>query len=123
MSSKAKENETPLPLADTLRDLAALRAAGVDLARVLPEPGPEPNAAVARSYAFVEAARAALRLQQRDELAQHGERVERVRGGLEEILHGLAGAGADAREVRRLAGPGLACADAAAALMHATLGA
>jgi hypothetical protein len=93
-SSTSSKNKQPLPLADTLRDLALLRASDVDLASVLPDRDgaakPDMNAqSVQRSYEFVKEARATLRLQNRGDLDHHGDNVERIREGLEEVVKGL----------------------------------
>jgi len=94
MASSSAKDKQPLPLADTLRDLAVLRASEVDLASVLSNcdgaATVDTNAESAqRSYEFVKEARAVLRLQNRGDLDQHGESVERVREGLEEVVKGL----------------------------------
>jgi len=87
-------SKQPLPLVDTLHDLAVLRASNVDLDSVLPRDGaaPDSNAeSVKQSYEFMKEARAALQLQNRGDLGRHGENIEHVRGRLEEILKGLEG--------------------------------
>ncbi|KZT04631.1 uncharacterized protein LAESUDRAFT_727805 [Laetiporus sulphureus 93-53] len=100
MSSKAKPN--PLPLSDTLRDLALLRAADCDLSSALPPPITSNQSAasleegtvyesVERSYEFVREARAVMRLLGREEVEKQGARLEEVRSGLEDVLHGLEG--------------------------------
>ena len=99
MSSKTKSN--PLPLADTLRDLAFFRATDFDLSSVLPNtsqtstaPVPENvEASVKKSYDFVAEARAALRILNREEVEKQGERLEGVRNRLEDVLGGLDSAG------------------------------
>jgi hypothetical protein len=101
LKAKAATN-LPLSLEDTLHDLAMIRSSDIDLAAILasamPEPSPvAPTAAapladvgafVARSHDFVQAARAAIQI--RDVEAQ-GERVNDVRGQLEEVVEGLVG--------------------------------
>ncbi|EMD37805.1 hypothetical protein CERSUDRAFT_114459 [Gelatoporia subvermispora B] len=98
MSSKP----TPLPLGDTLRDLALLRAADLDLSAVLPPAVVSPAAAdkrsgedqivqqsVERSYAFANEARAVIRLLNRGDVDKEGARLEEVRAKLEDVLQAL----------------------------------
>lgn len=93
---------TPLPLSDTLRDLAILRASDVNLSAILPSSeardlagsplsaeDEEKRRIVERSYEFVQEARAAMRILNRDEVEKQGARVDDVRNGLEEVLNGL----------------------------------
>ncbi|PCH43486.1 hypothetical protein WOLCODRAFT_18370 [Wolfiporia cocos MD-104 SS10] len=105
MTSKSKPN--PLPLGDTLRDLALLRASDCDLESILPEitsSSAQQSSAevestmnqdktveelVARSYEFAWEARAALRLLHRDEVGKQGARLEDNRSQLEDVLDGL----------------------------------
>ena len=91
----------PLPLSETLRDLALLRASDVDLAACLPLDGPTSPAdgagypidqSVARSYEFVKEARAAIKLLNRGEVDTQGGRVEDLRSRLEDVLKGLENA-------------------------------
>ncbi|CCM04376.1 uncharacterized protein FIBRA_06550 [Fibroporia radiculosa] len=105
MSSKSKPN--PLPLGDTLRDLALLRASECDLSSLLP---PKPlayipradassseseqtqdsvNESVEKSYEFAREARAVMKLLHREEVVKQGSRLEDVRSGLEDLLRGL----------------------------------
>lgn len=99
MSSKSKPN--PLPLADTLRDLAFLRATDFDLSSVLPAASPPSSTSVTesdveesvkKSYEFVTEARAALKILDRQEVEKQGERLEGVRNRLEDVVAGLEGA-------------------------------
>lgn len=110
MSSKPP----PLPLGDTLRDLALLRAADLDLSTLLPpaavssaagpaESRADPAAAagkhsgedeivqqsVERSYAFAKEARAVIRLLDRGSVDTEGAKLEEVRGKLEDVLRAL----------------------------------
>lgn len=98
MSSAAKPKPNPLPLEDTLRDLALIRAFEVDLASVLTSSNPAqstPSTAsstsgavdesVTRSYEFAKAAREAMRIQNRGAVDKQGERVEEVRAKLAEV--------------------------------------
>ncbi|KAH7888445.1 hypothetical protein F5I97DRAFT_700963 [Phlebopus sp. FC_14] len=97
MSSKTK----PLALTDTLRDLALLRASGVDLSSLvtgrdaLPDESrenlePEVLRSTQRSYEFVAESRAALRIYNSGELLKKSAEVQKVQGELDEILDGLS---------------------------------
>ncbi|OCH90235.1 hypothetical protein OBBRIDRAFT_608417 [Obba rivulosa] len=103
----------PLPLSDTLRDLALLRAADLDLAAALPlaavsspgtaESGLDSAAAaekrsgeheivqqsVERSYAFAREARAVIKLLNRGDVDKEGTKLEEVRERLEDVLQVL----------------------------------
>ncbi|KAJ3553567.1 hypothetical protein NM688_g3539 [Phlebia brevispora] len=76
MASKAN----PLPLDETLRDLALLRACDIDLSSLLPGNTPDAantssgdaSASVDRSYEFVKQARAALKILNRGEVRETG---------------------------------------------------
>lgn len=105
--------QNPLPLSDTLRDLALLRASDLDFASVLAESEPSSTQlessntapensvtddvrdSVQRSYEFVSEARAALKILNRNEVDKEGLRVDEVRGRLEDVLQGLEGAQAE----------------------------
>lgn len=93
MASKAN----PLPLSDTLRDLALLRSCDIDLSTLLPSvsstsapDASEADALVARSYEFVREARAALRIMNREQVDEQGGRVEDIRNALEDVVRGLS---------------------------------
>ena len=100
-SSKAKVTKAainPLSLEDTLHDLAVIRASGIDLAAILDSTVPAPAAAaaptaadttVARSHEFAQAARTAIKIRNRGDVEAQGERVNGVRGQLEEVVEGL----------------------------------
>lgn len=93
----------PLALKDTLRDLAVLRAADIDLAAILrtssatADPRSSINgeatgseqSSLDRSFEFVREARAAIQIINKGLVDEEGERIERVRGGLEDVLKGL----------------------------------
>ncbi|KAF7375987.1 hypothetical protein MSAN_00013300 [Mycena sanguinolenta] len=92
MSKDAK----PLPLSATLRDLALLRVSSLDVASLVPaqptqssKPDAATAAAVELSYEFVQQARAAIRLYNREEVERTGEGVEAVRTKVEELSEGL----------------------------------
>jgi hypothetical protein len=95
MSKVKTDEKKPLPLEDTLRDLALLRASELDLRSLLSietaeAPAPTPvDASVARSYEFAQAARATIRIQNRGEVEKEGERLEGVRAAVEDALDGL----------------------------------
>ncbi|KAH9987022.1 hypothetical protein BJV74DRAFT_732913, partial [Russula compacta] len=95
----------PLSLEDMLHDLAVIRASDIDLAAILASttttspsprvprsrsPATETDASVARSHEFARAARAAIRTKNRGDVEAQGERVNDVRGQLEEVVEGLA---------------------------------
>jgi hypothetical protein len=113
-TSKAKAKATsnpPLSLEDTLHDMAVIRSTDIDLAAILasaiPAPSPvsptgtatwtaapataEVDASVARSHEFAQAARAAIKIKNRGDVEAQGERVNEVRGQLEEVVEGLVG--------------------------------
>jgi hypothetical protein len=97
MSSKPK----PLPLSETLRDLALLRASDLDLSSFVPATsfdttGTSYNSeriivddSVARSYEFAEEARKTIRILNRGDVDSQGGKVENVRSQLEDVLKGL----------------------------------
>lgn len=108
MSARQRNADTiPLPLSDTLRDLAVLRALDIDLASVLPSASAdaskpqeektklsdvspsEVDASVARSYEFVREAKAALQIINRRDVDKQGSRIDDVRSGIEQVLKGL----------------------------------
>ncbi|KAH9062346.1 hypothetical protein EDB87DRAFT_1787571, partial [Lactarius vividus] len=105
-NARKKKDALPLALEDTLRDLAILRASGVDLAAVLasttttttttttsaPIFTPTTTAmdvSVSRSYEFVRAARAAIAVSNRGDVEAQVERVNDVREKLEDVAAGL----------------------------------
>ncbi len=116
-TSKAKAampaTKPPLSLEDTLHDLAVIRSSDIDLAGILASamPAPSPvsptatatltaapaaadgdvDASVARSHEFAQAARAAIKIKNRGDVEAQGERVNEVRGQLEEVVEGLVG--------------------------------
>lgn len=85
----------PLPLNDTLRDLALLRASDLDLSALLDQPADAHgsksavDATVDRSYELAREARAALKILHRDEVETQGSRVEGIRNLLEDVKGGL----------------------------------
>jgi len=99
-SSKGKATNPPLSLEDALHDLAVIRASDIDLAAVLAStiaPGPSADtaptatdASVTRSHEFAQAARAAIKIRNRGDVEAQGERVNDVRGQLEEVVEGLS---------------------------------
>jgi hypothetical protein len=110
-SSKAKVTKaatnSPLDLEDTLHDLAVLRASDIDLAAILASTMPASvpsnttgtphptDASVARSHEFAQAARAAIKIRNRGDVEAQGERVNDVRGQLEEVVEGLSSSPSD----------------------------
>jgi chaperonin cofactor prefoldin len=90
MTSKSN----PLPLNETLRDLAVLRATDADLAEILPNllvegDKSEVLQSVEKSYELVKEARDALRMYNQGKVEKQGERLEEVRERLEQVLEGL----------------------------------
>ncbi|KAI0036898.1 hypothetical protein K488DRAFT_28002, partial [Vararia minispora EC-137] len=79
-----------LPLEETLRDLALLRASELDLRTLLSVDSkdgvaPTPvDASVKRSFDFVQAARAAIRIHDRGDVEKEGEKLEGVRATVDE---------------------------------------
>ena len=112
-SKEKRKDAPPLALEDTLRDLAILRASDVDLAAVLASTTtatasvstPLPTTAatsdaveeaaaamevsVSRSYEFARAARVAIKIKNRGDVEAQVERVNNVRGKLEDVAAGL----------------------------------
>ncbi|KAJ7497119.1 hypothetical protein FB451DRAFT_217249 [Mycena latifolia] len=89
-------NVKPLSLSATLRDLALLRASGLDVASLVPSLATQapltPNAAdstVERSYEFVQQARTAIKIYNRGDVENVGSAVETVRTKVEELSKGL----------------------------------
>jgi hypothetical protein len=94
MASKTK----PLPLSETLRDLALLRASDVNLSSLLPTDGvgepstpvsAEVNESVERSYEFAREARAVIKIASLGGVDGQGERIEKMRARLEDVRKGL----------------------------------
>lgn len=90
----------PFPLDETLRDLALIRACDIDLSSLLSkdaetESGHSQSApsdvdqSVERSYAFASLARAALKILHRGDVEKQGNRIEDIRGTLEDVMNGL----------------------------------
>jgi hypothetical protein len=91
MAASSKVN--PLPLVDTLQDLAALRASDIDLGSLLPDrtegSKTDIDESVGQSYQFVKETRAALRILNRGDVDTEGAKVEELRGKLADVLKGL----------------------------------
>lgn len=111
-TTKGAAADPPLSLEDMLHDLAVIRASDIDLAAILSStttspsppvprsrsPATETDASVARSHEFARSARAAIRIKNRGDVEAQGERVNNVRGQLEEVVEGLAGEEGSIRE-------------------------
>ncbi|KAG2127590.1 uncharacterized protein EDB93DRAFT_1096451 [Suillus bovinus] len=91
--------ETPLPLHDTLRDLALLRASCVDLSGLIADDTTSSQASreveeveksTIQSYAFVREARTALRLHNSGEAQKQATRIEKVQVELVDVLRSLS---------------------------------
>lgn len=91
MSSKAKNIR--LPLADTLRDLALLRASDLDVASILAredtQSSPHPSNTFDGSREFIHICRRVLKLHDSGGVDIQGEKVEVVRNKLEGLMDGL----------------------------------
>ncbi|KIM91978.1 hypothetical protein PILCRDRAFT_132 [Piloderma croceum F 1598] len=100
MSSKSK----PLPLSETLRDLALLRASDLDLSSLLPATSSASvqtattaddsqratiDHSVIRSYEFAVEARKTIRIFNLGDIDSQGSKVENARSQLEDVLRGL----------------------------------
>ncbi|KAG9009482.1 hypothetical protein FRB94_014236 [Tulasnella sp. JGI-2019a] len=85
--------QAPLPLSATLADLAAIKAAQIDLKKILPPPSDVPGTptdiTLEASYEFVRNARAALDIQKHGAVDMEGEKMEKIREQLEDVLNGL----------------------------------
>ena len=107
-TSKAKAKTVtnpPLSLEDTLHDMAVIRSSDIDLTAILASaPSPisltgtatapaiaDVEESVARSHDFAQAARAVIKIKNRGDVEVQGERVNEVRGQLEEVVEGLIG--------------------------------
>jgi hypothetical protein len=97
MAGKTKDVKL-LPLENTLRDLALLRASEVDVSVLLPlatdanyapSDTVDIDATVESSYDLVREARKALKAQRRGGVVGQGERIEEVRNKLEQVLTGI----------------------------------
>lgn len=89
--------QNPLPLTETLRDLAILRASNIQLSSLLPS---TPNTStttstttiedsVRKSYEFVAEARAVMKIIDRGDLDDVRSRVDQIQERLEEVEKGL----------------------------------
>ncbi|KAH8828124.1 hypothetical protein DL96DRAFT_1601838, partial [Flagelloscypha sp. PMI_526] len=99
----SKHQQQPLPLTETLRDLALLRASDISLSPLVsPNPPtdgaaprqsgtlegtPDANSSVERSYQFVIEARKAIRIHNSEET--QAARVDELRAKLEDVTQGL----------------------------------
>lgn len=88
----AKEVQ-PLPLGNVLRDLALLGGSEVKVSALLPTPTTAVNtkhagidATVWESYEFAREARKVMKMQNGGMVGCQGERIEKVRSKLEELL-------------------------------------
>ncbi|KAG1840229.1 hypothetical protein C8R48DRAFT_740835 [Suillus tomentosus] len=89
----------PLPLHDTLRDLALLRASSVDLSGLIADDTTSSQASkeaegveesTIQSYAFVREVRAALRMHNSGEAQKQATRIEKVQVELVDVLRSLS---------------------------------
>lgn len=90
-----KTADNPLPLQNTLADIVALRrtpAAADALAALVPAPPEEPDVLLDASYEYVKSARAAMAVGKNGSVEAEGEKMEKVRSVLEDVVRGLEGA-------------------------------
>ena len=93
-----KKNEKPLQLADTLHDLAILRASDISLSRRLPraiaqaQTNGEMDEYVTKSYEFAREARAAIRIADGDKVDAEGSKIDAIRSELEGVMERISGA-------------------------------
>ena len=91
-SDSAISKQIPLPLSSTLSDIAALRRTpAVDLSTLLApeETKEEPDVILDASYEYVKQARAAMAIGKSGSVEAQGEKMEKVREVLEDIVRGL----------------------------------
>ncbi|KAI6032759.1 hypothetical protein F5J12DRAFT_887651 [Pisolithus orientalis] len=90
------EKSKPLALADTLRDLALIRASNVDLSNLIPDRNtgvtedPGVLKSVELSREFVAETRAALREYNSGDVQRKNVDIQRTHAQLEELLRGLS---------------------------------
>ncbi|KAK0437512.1 hypothetical protein EV421DRAFT_1714940 [Armillaria borealis] len=94
-SKTSTKDSKPLPLSDTLHDLALLRVSGVDLSDLVPSSSDATSAdtdvglSVQRSHDFIQSARSALELRDTETVDAEGKRLDAVRIQLDELSRGL----------------------------------
>ncbi|KIO31563.1 hypothetical protein M407DRAFT_241778 [Tulasnella calospora MUT 4182] len=90
---KNSKSAPALPLASTSSDLAALKAAHIDLSKLVPPPpsAAEADVVLQASYEFVKNARAAIAIERSNAVEKEREKMEGVRAKLEEVVEGLKG--------------------------------
>ncbi|KAK0476612.1 hypothetical protein IW261DRAFT_1339109 [Armillaria novae-zelandiae] len=94
-SKMSNKDNKPLPLSDTLHDLALLRVSGVDLSGLVPSSSDATSAdtdvgrSVHRSHDFIQSARSALKLRDTEVVDAEGKRLDAVRIQLDELSCGL----------------------------------
>ncbi|SJK97283.1 uncharacterized protein ARMOST_00534 [Armillaria ostoyae] len=90
-SKTSTKDSKPLPLSDTLHDLALLRVSGVDLSVLVPSSSDATSTdtdvgrSVQRSHDFIQSARSALKLRDTETVDAEGKRLDAVRIQLDEI--------------------------------------
>jgi hypothetical protein len=99
--SKTKDQKA-LPLSNTLRDLALLRASDLDLATLVPttlgdntrqsDENKAVEASLENSYDYVRSARTVMKINDRGDVDVQGQRIEGVREKLSNVEEGLADA-------------------------------
>ncbi|KAI6121320.1 hypothetical protein F5141DRAFT_1042608 [Pisolithus sp. B1] len=90
------DKSKPLALADTLHDLALIRASDVDLSILIPDrdmsvtEDAEVSKSVELSHEFVAETRAALRAYNSGDMQRKNVEIQRAQAQLEELLRGLS---------------------------------
>lgn len=89
------KDSKPLPLSDTLHDLALLRVSDVDLSALVPSSSDATSTdtdvgrSVQRSHDFIQSARSAIKLRDTEIVDAEGKRLDAVRIQLDELSRGL----------------------------------
>ncbi|PBK95673.1 hypothetical protein ARMGADRAFT_990798 [Armillaria gallica] len=94
-SKTSTKDSKPLPLSDTLHDLALLRVSDVDLSALVPSSSnatstdTDVGRSVQWSHDFIQSARSALKLRDTEIVDAEGKRLDAVRIQLDELSRGL----------------------------------
>ncbi|KAG9017931.1 hypothetical protein FRB90_000113 [Tulasnella sp. 427] len=88
---KNSKSTPALPLTSTSSDLSALKAAHVNLSKLVspPHSAGEADVLLEASYEFVKNARAAIVIERSNAVEKEREKMEVVRAQLEEVVEGL----------------------------------
>ncbi|KAK0455396.1 uncharacterized protein EV420DRAFT_566891 [Desarmillaria tabescens] len=94
-TSTSTKDTRPLPLSDTLHDLALLRVSSVDLSVLVPSSSDttstdaDVSLSVQRSHDYIQSARSALKLQDMGVVDAEGKRLDALRIQIDELSRGL----------------------------------